>query len=152
MNFKRDWTLILPIAGTFGSVANSVANDYAVKYAKEFAWNSPFWSTVYTMVLIAGLSGAVIVSFWRRDYRNYFIAMLCSFAAFILGILEQGIGAMWLKLLDGGVPFGIGYGVLLATAALMMGGFFYLHYTVIVLPGRVRNMEKTTSLRMSWYT
>jgi hypothetical protein len=96
------------------------------------------------------MSGALILSFWRKNYLNYFVAMLCSFAAFILTILEQGIGGMWWPLLTN-LPLGIGYLVVFAMAAVMMGDFFYLHYTVIHLPSRTKNLGKTIPVRMSPY-
>jgi len=144
MNLRKNWTIIVPAVGAFVPVIADIVENTVLKFSKEFAWNSPFWSSIYAIILVGGLSGSLVVTFLRRDFMRYFITMLCSFSAFILTILEKGLGQMFWNLFDG-LPFSSGYGILFAIAAVMMGGFFYLHYTMIILPGRVELAGKVPS-------
>jgi hypothetical protein len=150
LNLKNDWTIIVPAVSAFVPVISDILEGSVLKFAKEFAWNSPFWILTYAIILGVGVGGSLVVSFWRRDFLRYLITMLCSFAAFILTILEKGLGQMWWNLLSTGLPFGLGYVILFAFAAIMLGGFFYLHYTVIRLPMRVEPTGKVPNLKFSY--
>jgi hypothetical protein len=143
MNLRNDWTVIAPIMGTFIPITNDITEGYILKLTREFAWNSPFWGIVYAAVLTLGLGASLLVSLRRKDLLRALVVVIASVASFILTILEKGLGAMWWSLLSEGLPFGLGYVILLAMAVIMMGGFFYLHYTMVVLPSRIRRERRT---------